>query len=110
RRYDALLVRRGRICPRVDLGFAHLRIIAMQLAVPGDVVVAAIGDEEIVECPVRIYAVGGDLKPQAIDFAVAFGAQTLLHLLEDRNRRPRSWECPRFYVPPSRPEISRCDW
>ena len=62
---------------------AHLRVVEVQLAVFGDDVLTAVGDQELIEEGVAIPAVGGQLEPKAIDVAHALLAQISLHALEE---------------------------
>ena len=59
RRHKAFLVGRRRISQHLDRRFAHLRVVEVQLAVLGDDVLTAIGDQEIVGPCVGITADGG---------------------------------------------------
>ena len=62
---------------------AHLRVVEVQFAVLGDDVLAAIGDQELIEEGVAIAAVGGHLEAKAIDVSHALRAQIFLHALEE---------------------------
>src|SRR5437667_2955405 len=83
RRHKSFLVGDGGIGQRLDRRLAYLWIVEMQFAVFGDDVLAAIGDQEIVENVIRIVSVGGHVETEAIDIAHALGAQLLLHFLEE---------------------------
>ena len=83
RRHIAFLVGGGDVGQRLDHRLLHLGIVEMRLAVRRDDVVAAVGDQEVVEGVVSVgRPVGGRL--QAVDVDVALGlAQLLLHRLEE---------------------------
>ena len=83
RRHVAFLVGRGDVGERLDHGLLDLGIVEMTLAVRRDDVVAAVGDQEVVEGVVAVgRPVGGRL--QAVNVDVALGlAQLLLHRLEE---------------------------
>ena len=82
RRHKAFLVGRRRISQRLERRLAHLRVVEMQLAVIGDDVLAAIGDQERVEQGVGVVAGRVELETEGIDMTHALGAQFFLHLLE----------------------------
>ena len=55
----------------------------MQLTVLRDQVLAAIGDQVIVELIIRVDAVGRHIETEAVDVAQALFAKVLLHILEE---------------------------
>src|SRR3984893_11673784 len=68
---------------RLDPRLAYFGIVEVQFPIFGNDVLAAIGDQEIVEQVVRIVPVGGHLEAEAVDIAHALGAQFLLHILKE---------------------------
>ena len=64
-------------------GLANLRVVQAQLAILADDVLTAIGNQKIIKQIVRVVALGGHLKAQAVDVAHALGGQLFLHALEE---------------------------
>src|SRR5207237_1210517 len=68
---------------RLDGRLLDLRIVEMQLAVPGDDILTAMSDEKRGEEIVGVDAVGRHLEAQAIHLALALLAQVVLRLLKE---------------------------
>ena len=82
-RYKPFLIGGGRIGQRLDRRLTNFRIIEVQLAVSCDDVLAAIGDQKVIEHVVRIVAIGGDLESEAIDLAFPLSSQLSVYILEE---------------------------
>ena len=83
RRHKALFVGARHEFESHDRGFLHLRVVEVQLAILGDDVLAATGDQEIIEQLIGVVAVCGHLKAQAVDVAQSLFAQLFLHVFEE---------------------------
>src|SRR5437879_4679521 len=93
RRHVAVAIGAAEVSGRLDGRLLDLRVVEMQLAVPGDDVLTAIGQEKRHEEVVGIDPVGRHLEAQAVYLALALLAQVVLHLLEEVEIRvPRLWD------------------